>query len=358
LPKPIQDARKQTGADALFCLSGDVTGPATLGYIDPVVLLPASFAWLDDDAQHSIACHELLHVRRRDWLVTILEEIVCAVFWFNPAMRWLLAQAKLTREQLIDAEVVRLTAAAPYIEALLSMAVVTTGRWEVPAAPFFTEGHLSSRMRALLTNPKQSRIRLLGSYALTAAVLFAAGWSLTLWFPLMGEAQVVSAYPQAPPLFFRVFVPRDETAPVKPPKGQMFDIVVRAPQDPMPRVVHFFKPEGMLPPLPPPPPPSPVGIMIQNPKFGFLGVAGIRVLRPGDKPSDEELDRFIQGFPERSLVQVERLDDGTIRRITVESRRLADEANSIPFHDPSVFGDHVTAGATTAEPTAPADGVH
>jgi hypothetical protein len=161
-------------------------------------------------------------------------------------------------------------------------------------------------------------------------------------------------------MFFQVFVPRGETVRVEPPKGKTFDIVVPAPQDAMPKVFHLFNgelSEGLLPP-PPPPPPPPEGMMIRNPQFGFLATRGIRVLRPGEKPSDEELDRFIHSFPEQSLVQVERLDDGTIRRIMVQSRRLADAPKSIPFPDPSVFGDHVTAGATTAEPAAAADGVH
>jgi hypothetical protein len=363
LPESIKEARKQTGADALFCLSADVTGPATLGYIDPIILLPASFALLDHDAQRSIACHELLHVRRRDWLVTMLEEIVGAIFWFNPAIRWLLAQAKLTREQLVDAEVVRMTPPAPYIEALLSMAMVTTGRWAVPAAPFFTEGHLASRMRSILSNPRRSGMRLVGSYVLTAALLFGAGWSLTLWFPLMGEAQIVTA-PQGPSMFFRVFVPPDGKVALALRPQQTFNVVVRAPEGPPRNVLHFFNEEvppqilELIPPPPPPPPPPPDGMMIRNPQFGLVGTAGVRMIAPGDKPSEEELDRFLQRFAGRASVRVDRLDDGTIRSITVQARRLEDAANSITFTGPSVVGDHVTAGTATAEPTAATDGVH
>jgi len=350
VPQSVRDAGKLAGADALFCLSADVTGPATLGYIDPVVLLPVSFVSLDEDAQRSIACHELLHVRRSDWLVTIAEEIVGALFWFNPAIRWLLAQAKLTREQLIDAEVVRMTAPAAYVQALLSMAIATTGRWAVPAAPFFTEGHLASRMRALLTNPKRSRLRLLGSYAAAATVLLAAGLAMTLWVPLMGEPQVVSSAPPVPPMFFTVFIPPPQTVQLELSKQPRFNVFVRRPENAAPSVSFSSAlPEGVMPPPPPPPPP---------PQFGFLGASGIRVFRPGDKPSEEELDRFLKGFPERSVVQVERLDDGTIRRIMVQSRRVADAANTMPFGDPTVLGYHVTTGTTAAESAVPADGVH
>jgi hypothetical protein len=71
-----------------------------------VVLLPESFLSLSSASQHGIACHELLHVRRKDWLVTVIENSwpPCSGFirvW------WLLAQSRLSREQLVDAEVVR-----------------------------------------------------------------------------------------------------------------------------------------------------------------------------------------------------------------------------------------------------------
>jgi len=98
LPDSIRDARQLTRADALFGVSADISGPATLGHVDPIVLLPESFRSLDAESQRSIACHELLHVQRRDWLVTVIEEVVGALLWFNPGVWWMLAQARLARE--------------------------------------------------------------------------------------------------------------------------------------------------------------------------------------------------------------------------------------------------------------------
>src|SRR5262245_459025 len=89
-PDSISEAYLLTRTDAKFCVSSSVQGPATMGWIDPVVLLPPAFLDFEKDAQRGIACHELLHVRRRDWLMTILEELAGALFWFNPGVRWLL----------------------------------------------------------------------------------------------------------------------------------------------------------------------------------------------------------------------------------------------------------------------------
>src|SRR5688572_2523312 len=109
LPDSVRSASSLSGADAGFRLSRDVSSPATLGHIDPVILLPESFLSLNPEAQRSVAVHELLHVRRNDWLITLMEEFAASLFWFNPGFWWLLAQARLSREELVDAEVVRLT---------------------------------------------------------------------------------------------------------------------------------------------------------------------------------------------------------------------------------------------------------
>jgi len=122
-PGSIKQACLRTQADALFCVSQKGIGPVTFGFFRPVVLLPESFVSLDAEEQCGIACHELLHVRRRDWLVTVIEEVIAALFWFHPAFWWLVVQARLAREQLVDAEVVSLMSSRePYINALLIMA--------------------------------------------------------------------------------------------------------------------------------------------------------------------------------------------------------------------------------------------
>src|SRR2546429_7650132 len=68
----------------LFRSSAQVDSPVTFGFVAPVVLLPERFASLDPRFQSAIACHELLHVHRLDWVHHLGEEILRAVFWFHP----------------------------------------------------------------------------------------------------------------------------------------------------------------------------------------------------------------------------------------------------------------------------------
>jgi hypothetical protein len=53
-----------------------------------------------------LLCHELLHVRGRDWCWLITEEALVTVFWFHPALRWAVAQVQQSREETIDSLVV------------------------------------------------------------------------------------------------------------------------------------------------------------------------------------------------------------------------------------------------------------
>jgi len=198
IPESIREAQIRTGATALFCVSPNGMGPVTFGFFRPIVLLPASFALLDKEAQFGIACHELLHVRRKDWLLTLLEEIVGAFFWFHPAFWWLLAQARLAREQIVDAEVVRVTSARePYINALLAMAGARPALDLAPAPLFLRRRHLLQRMQLLVMEVPMSKFRLVWSYGLMAAILGAAAWIGFVSFPIVGRAEIREA--PAPP---------------------------------------------------------------------------------------------------------------------------------------------------------------
>jgi hypothetical protein len=190
-PESVKAASALTHADAVFCLSPDAPGPVMLGWLAPVVLLPESFLTLGEEAQCGIACHELLHVRRHDWPVTLLEEVAGALLWFNPAVWWLLSQTRLAREQVVDAEAVRLTAARePYIEALLAIARQRPLLDLAPAPLFLRRRHLTQRMHSLLKEVSMSKLRLLSSYCSITVMLVCAGWLACLNFPLTGQPHV------------------------------------------------------------------------------------------------------------------------------------------------------------------------
>src|SRR5260370_10316028 len=90
---PIFDAlQSRLGVWPSICVSKDVSSPVTFGTRESVILLPPEFLTMAPGAQEAIVCHELTHVRRRDWAVAMAQAVVRTLFWFHPAISWLLGQ--------------------------------------------------------------------------------------------------------------------------------------------------------------------------------------------------------------------------------------------------------------------------
>jgi TonB family protein len=189
LPSPIRTAEERAGASAEFCLSDRVAGPITFGFRRPVVIFPPRVLSMTPDVQDAIATHELLHVRRRDWLHVIAEEVIRTVLWFHPAIWWLVARIQLTREHVVDHRVVELTQSRDgYVEALL--AVATTGKPValVPASLFLRRRFLKRRLAHILQETTMTTRRLIASVTVSAGALAVAAILAVRTFPLEARA--------------------------------------------------------------------------------------------------------------------------------------------------------------------------
>ncbi len=96
--------------------------PVAVGWLKPVILLPMGILLqLSPEQLNSILWHELAHIRRRDYMVNILQGLVETVFFFNPGLLWLSSLIRAEREACCDDIVLsRTNRRANYLEALLS----------------------------------------------------------------------------------------------------------------------------------------------------------------------------------------------------------------------------------------------
>jgi TonB family protein len=171
--------------DGEALLSDDVTGPVTFGFLKPVILLPATFPELEDAVREAILCHERLHIQRNDWLMTVGEEIIRAVFWFHPAVWWMLGEIQLAREQVVDRAVVARTQLPErYVDALLAVAGAAQEPDLAPAPLFLRRRHLKQRVFSLLKEKKMSRAKSLSTLAAGLGMMVAACWFVTGAIPL------------------------------------------------------------------------------------------------------------------------------------------------------------------------------
>ncbi|MBZ5544541.1 MAG: M56 family metallopeptidase [Acidobacteriia bacterium] len=194
LPGFIQSMQTRLGVGSTFYLADGIEGPATFGIRRPTILLPARFLDMKTSQQEAIVAHELLHVRRRDWAFNLAEEIILASCWFHPAVWWLVNRIRLSREQVVDREVVELVGARkPYLYALVEIAAAG-GPSGIAAAPaFLNESQLAERIRMLVKEDVMSKRRIVVTLAGLVALTLLAGLASVRAFPLKAAAAAMAA---------------------------------------------------------------------------------------------------------------------------------------------------------------------
>jgi beta-lactamase regulating signal transducer with metallopeptidase domain len=77
--------------------------PATVGWIRPIVLLPASMlTGLSTVEIEALVLHELAHIRRHDYLINVLQTVVETLLFYHPAVWWVSKRIRVERENCCD----------------------------------------------------------------------------------------------------------------------------------------------------------------------------------------------------------------------------------------------------------------
>ncbi|NQY86690.1 MAG: M56 family metallopeptidase [Colwellia sp.] len=85
----------------LISLKVDV--PMAIGWLKPVVLLPASMvSGLSMPQLEMLLLHELAHIRRHDYLVNFFQTLIEILLFFHPAVHWVSKQMRNEREYCSD----------------------------------------------------------------------------------------------------------------------------------------------------------------------------------------------------------------------------------------------------------------
>jgi beta-lactamase regulating signal transducer with metallopeptidase domain len=102
--------------------SGVVKVPVVMGVLKPVVLLPLGLlAHLPADEIEAILLHELAHIKRRDYLVNLLQNFAETIFFFNPALMWVSSMIREERENCCDDIAIAVTnSKSRFINALIA----------------------------------------------------------------------------------------------------------------------------------------------------------------------------------------------------------------------------------------------
>lgn len=132
--------------------SSIISSPLTIGFLKPVILLPlALINQLTPQQLEAIILHELAHIRRNDYLINLITQIILTFLYFNPFARLLVKAQELDREKSADQWVIRFE----YERYMYASTLLQLARNKVPVNGFAMqalgkESQLSSRVASIM----------------------------------------------------------------------------------------------------------------------------------------------------------------------------------------------------------------
>jgi beta-lactamase regulating signal transducer with metallopeptidase domain len=88
-----------------YCECFRLEAPAVLGWVRPVVLLPAkALTGLSEDQIEAVIAHELAHIRRLDCFVNLFQIAAETLLFYHPAVWWASQRIRAERENCCDDE--------------------------------------------------------------------------------------------------------------------------------------------------------------------------------------------------------------------------------------------------------------
>src|SRR5262245_19131032 len=174
--------------------------PTVIGFLKPVILLPASaIGALAPHQLEAILAHELAHIRRHDYLVNLMQTQAETVLFYHPAVWWLSYRIRVERENCCDDLAVSLCGdPVAYASALADLEALRSG----PApdhhiAMAATGGSLLQRVRRLLGAPSSHTGR--GPAWLAGSVALLLVGSIALGADGLREHRTAASQPEAAP---------------------------------------------------------------------------------------------------------------------------------------------------------------
>jgi beta-lactamase regulating signal transducer with metallopeptidase domain len=163
-----------------------VDAPMVVGWMRPVILLPiAALSNLTPAQVEAILAHELIHIRRHDYIVNVAQTVAETLMFFHPGVWWVSGQIRVEREHCCDDVAVQVCGDAVEYAAALAELEAWRSRGTTLALAA-VNGSLTGRVRRLLKVPVGHEARSLS-------------WVVTLGLTLvsavvMGGVHVASSF--------------------------------------------------------------------------------------------------------------------------------------------------------------------
>lgn len=163
-----------------FLQSKIVEMPVAIGWLKPVVLVSASaFLQISPKELETILVHELVHIKRHDYLVNFLQSLVEILFFYHPCVWWISAKIRAEREFAVDEFISQVfeTERIIYANALANLEEIRLT--ETQAAPILAMsgngGNLMKRIENILQGNRKLNSKNISIWSAVFAVTFVIG---------------------------------------------------------------------------------------------------------------------------------------------------------------------------------------
>ncbi|MEO6150350.1 MAG: M56 family metallopeptidase [Mucilaginibacter sp.] len=166
--------------DVLVSYSRMIDVPGVIGFFKPVLLLPIAITNdLTNAEVEAILLHELSHIKRNDYLLNLLQQIISVVLFFNPFALLINRIINSERENCCDDEVVKITGQPLiYARALLTLEQNKPNNLQLALAATGKRYHLLNRIERIMT-ARQLTVNV--RHILGAVLLFAFSLGSIAW---------------------------------------------------------------------------------------------------------------------------------------------------------------------------------
>lgn len=154
--------------------------PCMIGYFKPLILLPVTICVnLSADEVEAILLHELSHIKRNDYLVNLLQQLITVVLFFNPFTQLINRIINQERENGCDDLVVEKTGEPLiYAQALIKLEEARRSNLQLALAATGNKFHLLNRIERIMKTKKHigSMRHLLAGLFLLTGTLACIAW--------------------------------------------------------------------------------------------------------------------------------------------------------------------------------------
>lgn len=150
----LQKLAKEIGINKWVTLAESpmIHAPIMIGYLKPIILVPVGMcSGLSTEQLESIFIHELIHIRRGDYVVNMIQVLLEALFFFNPFVWIISGIMRREREHCCDDAVVKFRGnPLAYVRALATLEEVRLSNTGLALSLAASKNQLLNRIKRIM----------------------------------------------------------------------------------------------------------------------------------------------------------------------------------------------------------------